>query len=69
MSSDRTLSEFLDQATPSDHDTPATDDEMVETDSVMEFSPSGAVCARCRDTTRRRWREGNQFVCQSCKSW
>lgn len=80
MSRERTLDEFLDQTTPSNHDAPEIDDEIKEVRSVMEFSPSGAVCALCGDETHRRWREDESereqvtekdewFVCRSCKSW
>ncbi|WP_433625395.1 DUF7573 domain-containing protein [Halomicrococcus sp. NG-SE-24] len=33
------------------------------------WSPDGAACARCGETVRRRWRDGDDVVCSDCKDW
>lgn len=33
------------------------------------WSPDGAPCGACGAVVERRWREGDDLVCDSCKAW
>lgn len=37
--------------------------------TTFAWSPDGAACARCGETVRRRWRDGDDVVCSDCKDW
>ncbi|MFC6992677.1 hypothetical protein ACFQH3_13555 [Haladaptatus sp. GCM10025707] len=37
--------------------------------STYAWSPEGVACAVCDEVVTRRWRDGDELVCESCKSW
>jgi hypothetical protein len=38
-------------------------------ESTSVYDPGGWACADCGEQTQRRWRQGDGFVCSSCKEW
>lgn len=46
-----------------------TADELDDAGGTYRWVPDGASCSRCGDETRRLWRDGQWFVCPSCKEW
>ena len=36
---------------------------------TYRWSPDGAPCPGCGAAARRRWRDGDEFVCADCKDW
>jgi len=46
-----------------------TDDSVTPARSTYEWSPTGADCADCGARIERRWRDGDELVCEACKPW
>jgi formamidopyrimidine-DNA glycosylase len=40
-----------------------------QTESTFVWSADGAACAHCGTAATRRWRDGGDLVCPSCKTW
>ncbi|WP_336360723.1 DUF7573 domain-containing protein [Haladaptatus sp. ZSTT2] len=43
--------------------------EIAPATSTYAWSPEGAACEACGEVVERRWRDGDELVCESCKSW
>lgn len=37
--------------------------------ATYRWSPDPAACPDCGTDVRRRWRDGDAFVCADCKDW
>lgn len=45
-------------------------DESVEPATVTaRWDPDGLTCEACGAVVERQWRDGDSFVCPSCKEW
>ena len=70
---DRDTPEDDDCDTPEDDVTAdeaeALDTPVVPARSTYEWSPTGADCADCGARIERRWRDGDELVCDACKPW
>ncbi|RBI61589.1 hypothetical protein DMJ13_12855 [halophilic archaeon] len=60
LADEETSASLDSESAPADPD-PAT--------TTFAWSPDGAACARCGETVRRRWRDGDDVVCPDCKDW
>jgi hypothetical protein len=76
VTEDASLFEFdgeaADDAAPGDEaaaDGSATAAEPSPATPTYRWSPDGTPCPVCRTETRRRWRDGDGFVCADCKDW
>lgn len=49
-----------------DHDPPNAVDPTMGT---YRWSPEAVSCESCGTAVRRRWRDGDRFVCVECKVW
>ena len=63
-----------DPTTESDADPAAADGGATDTDPspatpTYRWSPDGTPCPDCGTATRRRWHDGDEFVCADCKDW
>lgn len=77
MTKDSTLDAFSGEGEPTDEEDKSTADAAEITQptavspaiSTYAWSPAGTACASCGDSVNRRWRDGDDLVCESCKSW
>jgi hypothetical protein len=58
-----------------DADDDAAEEDSIDPESVdpaeptYDWSPDGAACAACGETTTTRWRQDGAYVCADCKEW
>ena len=82
MSEDRSLDDFVPGDGDGGSEAEAADGSDVrdaaDADAATGAEPAtatstwradGAACDRCGERVRRRWRDGDAFVCADCASW
>ncbi|QWC18771.1 scaffold protein involved in DNA repair [Halorubrum sp. 2020YC2] len=76
MSEDRSLDDFVPGDGDGGSEAEAADGSDVrdaaDADAATATSTwraDGAACDRCGERVRRRWRDGDAFVCADCASW
>ncbi|WP_410766481.1 hypothetical protein [Haloferax sp. DFSO60] len=47
------------------------DDEGSEIDTLATYrwTPKATACPRCGTSVQKRWLDGEEYVCDECKSW
>ncbi|WP_338727051.1 hypothetical protein [Haladaptatus sp. DJG-WS-42] len=72
MSEDSTLDAFAGSESADEAEEPdpkATTETVTPATATYTWSPDGAACESCGEVVKRRWRDGDVLVCESCKSW
>lgn len=67
----RVAAETVPEAAVADTATADADDDASVAPKAETFawSADGAACGRCGSTVERRWRDGDELVCEDCKAW
>jgi hypothetical protein len=72
MGKDSSLDDFLGGSDEPDDSQPADEPDADDSQPALEtadWSPDGAECASCGAVVERRWRQGEELVCSTCKGW
>ncbi|MFC7130886.1 DUF7573 domain-containing protein [Haloferax chudinovii] len=54
---------------PDATDSDDSDDRDVSTLATYRWTPETAACPRCGEAVRKRWLDGDEYVCLDCKDW
>ena len=54
---------------PASSDDPVLPGSVAPAEPTYGWSPDGAECAGCGESSTTRWRQDGEYVCADCKEW